>query len=190
MIFVVDKKDTTELDLHKVFDLLYFEGPIWSYFIDKDKNPYIYLFADHSNEYCWWFVFSVIEENLQKFLNKELSMFQLIKTASAVWLHPYTEDTQTYYKMSLSTLFEKYKIFLPTEDSYYDQYYKDIQEVEDKMVQSIVGCEQTKEDDNCYQCVDFDICCETHFPICNVENEGKCHEGSISCYKHKENEHA
>ena len=76
------------INLEKLGDLLYHEGPLLSLFQDRNKpeNYYFYKWTDCDQVCNRWLVFPVSLENLRAFLHQELSLKNLVFKNSYIFL--------------------------------------------------------------------------------------------------------
>lgn len=110
------------VNLEKIGDLLYHEGPLLSLFQDrnKPKNYYIYKWSDSDEQCNRWLVFPVSTENLRGFLYQELSLKNLIFKNSYVFLIDINNEIEQVQCLVVA----KEDIptsYLPRENSFYKQ---------------------------------------------------------------------
>lgn len=107
--------------LHLIADLIYFEGPLLSYFTDNQGQHYLYYWCDVDEVYNRWLIFRATTRMLNQFLTRQVTLRELILAADPnlmfivdrdIHLHP-----KAVVKIHPSTLPEQY---LPETDSYYD----------------------------------------------------------------------
>ena len=110
------------VNLEKMGDFLYHEGPLLSLFKDSTNadNYYFYKWADCDDYANRWLVFAVKKENLRRFLFKELSLKQLIGINTFVFFVDINDDlAPTQYL--ISSLNDMPKSYLPTDNSFYKE---------------------------------------------------------------------
>lgn len=66
-------------DLTKVTDLIYFDGPFLSHYVSKSGDNYLSYWVDCDDNNQRWMVFRVGINSLQDYVNKEKTLFELIK---------------------------------------------------------------------------------------------------------------
>jgi hypothetical protein len=110
------------VNLEKMGDFLYHEGPLLSLFKDKSnvENYYFYKWADCDDSTHRWLVFAVKKENLRRFLFKELSLKQLIGINTFVFFVDINDDlTPTQFLIAAQN--DMPKSYLPTDSSFYKE---------------------------------------------------------------------
>lgn len=109
------------VELTKVSDLIYFDGPFLSHYIHKSGDNYLAYWVDCDNEFQRWLVFRVGITSLQKYVDKRMSLLDVIKQLDdgLVYLVDVDVDgkTTTPKILFLNQLPDDY---LPEADSYYD----------------------------------------------------------------------
>ena len=110
------------VNLEKMGDFLYHEGPLLSLFRDKTNsdNYYFYKWADSDSSANRWLVFAVKKENLKHFLFQEVSLKQLINMNAFVFFVDIDNDLNPtqYLVASLDDFPVSY---LPTDNSFYKE---------------------------------------------------------------------
>lgn len=110
------------LNLEKIGDFLYHEGPLLSLFKDRHNtdNYYFYKWAD-CDELCnRWLVFPVSTEMLRAFLYKEISLRSLLVKNSYLFLVDLNNDLQPeQYLIAASN--DIPNSYLPSENSFYKE---------------------------------------------------------------------
>jgi hypothetical protein len=110
------------VNLEKMGDFLYHEGPLLSLYRDRTNpdNYYFYKWADADNYANRWLVFAVKKENLRRFLFKELSLKQLININTFVFFIDINDDLKpTQY---LIAALDDFPVsYLPTDNSFYKE---------------------------------------------------------------------
>lgn len=104
----------------KIADLIYFDGPFLSHYISGKGDDYLFYWVDKDENDNRWLVLRISLANLQKYINKELSLRELIETPNDGYLYSVDIDNNiNYHNIKLiqpSALPEEY---LPEADSYY-----------------------------------------------------------------------
>lgn len=65
-------------DLTKVSDLIYFDGPLLSHYVHKSGENYLSYWVDCDDKFQRWLVFKVGITSLQQYVDKRLSLFNVI----------------------------------------------------------------------------------------------------------------
>jgi hypothetical protein len=115
----IDKLPFEKLRL--VADLIYFDGPLLSYFRDHQGQHVFYYWCDTDDTYNRWLVFRISQEPLRHFLTQQLTLNELILEADPDHLYLVDLDTQLQpnytVRVQLSDLPQDY---LPDADTHYD----------------------------------------------------------------------
>ena len=67
-------------NLFKVGDLVNYQGPLLSLFSNEKGELYLYDWSDSDDKYNRWLVFRITLYQLIRYLNKNLSHYQLVRT--------------------------------------------------------------------------------------------------------------
>lgn len=110
------------LDLEYSGDLLYYEGPLLSHYIDKQdiNDHYLYKWVDSDNRYHRWMVFKVDSGNIFAFLNGKISILELIEYNSLCYFLD-IDAHQEVQHIRVSSVGDIPKDYLPTEDSFFEE---------------------------------------------------------------------
>lgn len=106
----------------KLGDLIYYEGPLLSLFID-DENPdiyYLYKWVDNDKTVNRWIVVQINSAILRNFFHKRISLRNLIVT------HPVTFSVEmnnglAEQNIQVCATAELPEEYLPAENSFYDE---------------------------------------------------------------------
>lgn len=108
-------------ELTKVSDLIYFDGPFLSHYVHKSGDNYLAYWVDCDDEFQRWLVFRVGITSLQKYVDKKMSLLDVIRQLDdgLVYLVDVDVDGKviTPKILFLSQLPEDY---FPDADSFYD----------------------------------------------------------------------
>lgn len=108
-------------ELTKVSDLIYFDGPFLSHYVHKSGDNYLAYWVDCDDEFQRWLVFRVGITLLQKYVDKKMSLLDVIRQIDdgLVYLVDVDVDGKviTPKILFLSQLPEDY---FPDADSFYD----------------------------------------------------------------------
>jgi hypothetical protein len=110
------------VNLEKMGDFLYHEGPLLSLFRDRanSDNYYFYKWADSDDFANRWLVFAVKKENLRRFLFKEVSLKQLINLNTFVFFVDINDDLNPTQYL-IASLDDFPASYLPTDNSFYKE---------------------------------------------------------------------
>lgn len=117
------------LNLTKKGDLLYYEGPLLSHFVDDKDNNYLVKWCDNDDTTHTWLIIRTYE--LLAHFDKKISFLDLIKNADKLWLIKLDDDLNLCYEETI-----KFKqideAYLPSvsafyDENHYDKYCKDLQ---------------------------------------------------------------
>jgi len=112
--------------LFKIDDLIYFDGPLLSFYTNDDCDNYLYYWVDVDDRCNRWVVFPVELAELNDYLNEKMTLYSLINSSL------------TGYTLDLNDNLEAQKVFLiQISDLPYD-YLPEIN--------SIYNCEKTSEE--------------------------------------------
>ena len=108
-------------NLTKMRDLVYFDGPLLSYFKSRSGDNYLYYWCDVDENYNRWLIFRVSDQSLNRYLNGELSLLDLMKNPSDGFFYSVDIDNDLEYHNILRVLPKDLPAsYLPEQDSYFD----------------------------------------------------------------------
>ena len=109
------------VELTKVSDLIYFDGPFLSHYVHKSGDNYLSYWVDCDDEFQRWLVFRVGITLLQKYVDKKMSLLDVLRQLDDgfVYLVDVDVDGQTT-KPEILFLNQLPDDYLPEADSYYD----------------------------------------------------------------------
>ncbi|MDB5015389.1 MAG: hypothetical protein JWQ84_221 [Mucilaginibacter sp.] len=108
-------------DLNKVSDLIYYEGPILSHFVDKKGKNLLYLWVDNDSSRNRWLIFEIDKSSLINYLHKGISLRDLVLKNRSDFL--LLADINESLGIEFSNLIKKEnlpEIYLPKEGSYFE----------------------------------------------------------------------
>ena len=112
------------LDFHplKMGDLIYYEGPLLSHFVDNNSpnDHYFYRWVDFDDETHRWLIFKSSDKDIKAFLNKEISLWQMIIQKSTVILLDFDDDLNKK-QILVAAVSELPNTYLPSEQSYFKE---------------------------------------------------------------------
>lgn len=106
----------------KLGDFLYYEGPLLSHFIDKNKpeDNYLYSWVDFNEAAHRWLISKSTEKDLLSFFNGEISMLALVKSNIFVTLLDLDNELNKVNIQIVPTS-ELPDNYLPIEDSFFKE---------------------------------------------------------------------
>jgi hypothetical protein len=107
-------------DLYKVEDLVYFDGPLLSFYANKSGSTFLYYWVDADNEYNRWFVFSVEINELNDFINRKIPLITIIKHSMQGYILDLDKDL-VHSDVFLVLTSELPQNYLPKDEYYYDE---------------------------------------------------------------------
>lgn len=109
------------VELTKVSDLIYFDGPFLSHYVHRSGDNYLAYWVDCDDEFQRWLVFRVGITSLQKYVDKKMSLLDVIRQLDDGFVYLVDVDVDgkatTPNMLFLNQLPDDY---LPETDSYYD----------------------------------------------------------------------
>lgn len=107
--------------LTKVSDLIYFEGPLLSHYIDNSGENYIFYWIDVNESYNRWLFFRADLVHLQDFVNRKESLYDLITNRSEQYLYSVDIDADCVYSnVQLVLIKNLEESYLPSKKSFYE----------------------------------------------------------------------
>ncbi len=104
----------------KIADLIYFEGPFLSHYVSSKGDDYLFYWVDRDNCDNRWLVLRVSLADLQKYISKELTLWELIEYPNDGYLYSVdVNDDINYHNVKLVQPASLPKEYLPEKDSYY-----------------------------------------------------------------------
>lgn len=135
-------------NLRLIADLLYFDGPLLSYFKDNANQHYLYYWCDTDESYNRWLVCKIPQRPLSHFLTRQLTLRALIFASEPDNIYLVDMDEQLRYAHIVKTQLGKLpEDYLPDHDTYYDaslSVFYDAQAVREIIVLLQQDVEETK----------------------------------------------
>lgn len=106
----------------KIGDLIYFEGPLLSLFLDRN-NPdiyYLYKWADCNETNNRWLVIQLNSINLRSFFFKEVSLRNLLLSSPLTYVLG-LDDSLAEKEIIVCSTSDLPEIYLPKENSYFSE---------------------------------------------------------------------
>ena len=108
-------------NFRKIADLIYFEGPLLSHYVSSKGDDYLFYWVDRDDNDNRWLVLRVSLSNLQKYIDKKITLRELIENPNDGYLYSVDVNNDIcYHDIKLvqpSALNEDY---LPEKESYYE----------------------------------------------------------------------
>lgn len=105
--------------LIKISDLIYFDGPLLSFYVDGQNNSYLFYWIDSLNDSNRWMIIptSILEVN--NYLNKRITLYKLITSKLSVFISDINGDVE-FKRTYLSLTTDLDDAYLPEKDSLYE----------------------------------------------------------------------
>lgn len=105
-------------NLYKIDDLIYFDGPLLSFYSNDDGENYLYYWVDVDETCNRWIVVPIEIVQLNDYLNKKITLYSFIKSYLTGYLIDLDDklETQNIYLIQISDLQDDY---LPDINSFY-----------------------------------------------------------------------
>jgi len=84
-------------ELHKVSDLIYYDGPLLSHFQSNNNENYLFFWTDVDDTFNRWLVVRVSIERLQAYLNGKLSFYNIITEPNDNFVYKVDIDADLNY---------------------------------------------------------------------------------------------
>lgn len=115
------KLDKLEFNLFKKDDLMYYEGPLISHYIDSQRNNYLMNWVDVDLKYNRWLLYRVTFDNLINYVSKKVDLLNLILKNDLGITYLLDIDKNAKYKRIW--IIESKKVptdYLPSKNTFYD----------------------------------------------------------------------
>lgn len=110
-------------ELNKVADLIYFDGPLLSWFKDDSDHDFLYYWVDSDGEYNRWLVFRTLNEKIEKYIKHKTTLFDLLIDPADGFIYSVDivgSNELIYENIHIVTPEILPWTYLPSIDSYYD----------------------------------------------------------------------
>jgi len=110
--------------LEKVADLIYFDGPLLSWFKDQASHDFLFYWVDTDGQYNRWLVFRTTNEHIEKYIKQRRTLFDIVTKPVDGFL--YSVDIAVhgnelvYENVHIVTPSILPESYLPGIDSYYE----------------------------------------------------------------------
>ena len=118
------KGDNVKSDLLiRVDDLIYFDGPLLSTYKKEDGSLFLILWVDNTATDNRWCVIPVEDETLTSFLDKEITLRDVInKTENVIFKDLYSEGNELLERQVKKVLVKDIpEEYMPTNESYFHE---------------------------------------------------------------------
>jgi hypothetical protein len=107
-------------DLVKVSDLIYYDGPLLSHYQSLSGEDYLFYWVDTDDTYNRWLIINISIVKLQDYLNRKISLYQLITELDAGLIYKVDIDKDIQFNnFELLYIYELPETYLPTKNSLY-----------------------------------------------------------------------
>lgn len=109
------------VELTKVSDLIYFDGPFLSHYVHKSGDNYLSYWIDCDAKFQRWLVFRVGITTLQQYVDKKISLLDVMRQLDEGFVYLVDVDDKGNAKQPLIVFLSNLpNDYLPDADSYYD----------------------------------------------------------------------
>lgn len=114
------KQPVTFINMKKVCDILYYDGPLLSHFTSDNEN-YLYYWVDVDIKFNRWLIFKIENETLESYYKNEKSLRDLILNPIDDFLFCADLDNMlTYSNVGIIYPQDLPKSYIPEEDSFFE----------------------------------------------------------------------
>ncbi len=108
-------------NIRKVSDLVYYHGPLLSHYVNEYGDNYLFYWVDSDDEYNRWLVIRKNINDIRNYLDKTISLFQLLQNSSDEFFYIVDIDEElNYHKTQLIPNYEQIpQKYLPKPESFY-----------------------------------------------------------------------
>lgn len=108
-------------ELTKVSDLIYYDGPFLSHYVHKSGENYLSYWVDCDDKFQRWLVFKVGLTSLQQYVDKRLSLLNLIRQLDDGFVYLVDVDEDGISTQPIILFFNQLpNNYFPEENSYYN----------------------------------------------------------------------
>lgn len=109
-------------DLVKISDLIFFDGPLLSHYVHKSGTNYLSYWVDCDDESERWLVFNIGLTYLQRYVNGDVSLLDLLKGIENGLIYVVDVNTEgVIIDNKLVQIYDLPESYFPEEDSFFDQ---------------------------------------------------------------------
>lgn len=107
-------------DLVKVSDLIYYDGPLLSHYQSLSGEDYLFYWVDTDDTFNRWLIINISIVKLQDYLNRKISLLNLITELDAGLVYKVDIDNDIqYHNFELLYIHELPESYLPNKNSFY-----------------------------------------------------------------------
>jgi hypothetical protein len=103
--------------LTKVKDLIYYDGPLLSHFVNEHDN-YLFYWVDLDDQYNRWLFYKVSEDSLQNYIDKKITLYELMNNLSNDIYSVDIDNDINYCNVKQMSISEIDPEYLPETNSY------------------------------------------------------------------------
>jgi len=104
-------------DLVKVSDLIYYDGPLLSHYQSLSGEDYLFYWVDTDDTYNRWLIVNISIVKLQDYLNRKISLLNLITELDNGLVYKVDIDKNIqYHNFELLYIYELPETYLPTKN--------------------------------------------------------------------------
>lgn len=113
-----NKFDFTKIT--KISDLIYFDGPLLSHYVNDSGDNLLFYWVDANNDYNRWMIVRASDELIRKYIGKEVPLIQLITESPDGFVRLVDiDDNCEYHNTKIVQYDDLHSSYFPEEDSYY-----------------------------------------------------------------------
>lgn len=103
--------------LWKILDLIYFDGPLLSYFRDNRGRHFLFFWYDIDEKYNRWYVVEITKKNLDKYMAGKIPLKKLMRSTKLAYSVDIDNDIDFYNIIEIENLEQIWQNI--SEDSFY-----------------------------------------------------------------------
>lgn len=107
--------------LTKVNDLIYYDGPLLTNFVNKDGFHYLFYFVDSDKLYNRWMVFKTDEQHIFDYIDNKTTLYNIITNCLNNYVTFIDIDNKQQFHNQLNVEVQNIPaVYLPDVDATYD----------------------------------------------------------------------
>lgn len=108
-------------EMVKISDLIYFDGPLLSYFIGKNKEHYLFYWVDCDDTNNRWLIIRTSLEEIQSYVSKKITLRNVIEDVFDGLIYSVDIDNDCHYNnLQMLKVLNLPEDYLPAADSKYE----------------------------------------------------------------------
>lgn len=108
-------------NLHKVYDLIEYDGPILSHFVDNKNRNFFYLWVDKNNLFNRWLIWRVNDLELHRYLTEKMSLRDLLLAPTKDYIYIADIDSElNYLNFIASDIADLPNEYIPELESFFE----------------------------------------------------------------------